>query len=173
MTDSAVDAAVARATAVSITNSQLTLELIDGRSLSVPIAWSPRLASATPEERGNGGSLLMVKASTGRTSTRTLVFAICWRAESPPRTRNPLAAGWIPETLSARDTRQPTPVDPSPPSTQPVIPSAARNLRNKERNRTTFLRKDFPLPRERVRVRGTPKRPNNHDRPKGPPLPEL
>ena len=53
MTDSAVDAAVARATAVSITNSQLTLELIDGRSLSVPIAWSPRLASATPEERGN------------------------------------------------------------------------------------------------------------------------
>ena len=53
MTDSAVDAAVARATAVSITDSQLTLELVDGRSLSVPIAWSPRLAIATPEERDN------------------------------------------------------------------------------------------------------------------------
>ena len=53
MTDSAVDAAVARATAVSISNSQLTLALVDGRSLSVPIAWSPRLAGATPEERDN------------------------------------------------------------------------------------------------------------------------
>ncbi len=53
MTDSAVDAAVARATAVSFVDDQLTLQLVDGRTLSVPIAWSPRLANATPEERNH------------------------------------------------------------------------------------------------------------------------
>lgn len=53
MTDSAVDAAVARATTVSFVEDQLTLRLVDGRTLSVPIAWSPRLAHATPKERDN------------------------------------------------------------------------------------------------------------------------
>ena len=53
MTDSAVDAAVARATAVSFVKDQLTLRLVDGRTLSVPIDWSPRLAHATPKERDN------------------------------------------------------------------------------------------------------------------------
>ncbi len=51
MTDSAVDAAVARATAVAFSGDKLTLQLVDGRSLSVPITWSPRLAHATPAER--------------------------------------------------------------------------------------------------------------------------
>ena len=53
MTDSAVDVAVARATAVAFVDDKLTLQLVDGRSLSVPIDWSPRLAHATPEERGH------------------------------------------------------------------------------------------------------------------------
>ena len=51
MTDSAVDAAVARVTTVTFVGDKLTLQLVDGRSLSVPIAWSPRPAHATPEER--------------------------------------------------------------------------------------------------------------------------
>lgn len=53
MTDSAVDAAVARATAVSFVEGQLTLKLFDGRTLSVPIDWSPRLAHATPDEKNH------------------------------------------------------------------------------------------------------------------------
>ena len=53
MTDSAVDVAVARVAAVSFVEDQLALRLVDGRTLSVPIDWSPRLAHATPEERNH------------------------------------------------------------------------------------------------------------------------
>jgi hypothetical protein len=41
------------ATAVSVTDDCLTVELTDGRSLSVPLAWYPRLQHGTPGERGN------------------------------------------------------------------------------------------------------------------------
>jgi uncharacterized protein DUF2442 len=36
---------------VTLTNEALTVELVDGRVLSVPLVWYPRLAHATPEER--------------------------------------------------------------------------------------------------------------------------
>lgn len=36
-----------------ITENDLIVSLADGRSLSVPIAWYPRLANATPEQRQN------------------------------------------------------------------------------------------------------------------------
>lgn len=38
---------------VIITDDTLTIELSDGRSISVPTAWYPRLLYATPEERRN------------------------------------------------------------------------------------------------------------------------
>jgi hypothetical protein len=38
---------------VIITDKTLTVELNDGRTLSVPLAWYPRLACATPKERCN------------------------------------------------------------------------------------------------------------------------
>jgi hypothetical protein len=38
---------------VIINEETLTVELSDGRSLSVPLAWYPRLACATSEERRN------------------------------------------------------------------------------------------------------------------------
>lgn len=38
---------------VTLTEDTLSVELADGRSLSVPLAWYPRLAHGTPEERGN------------------------------------------------------------------------------------------------------------------------
>jgi len=53
MTTSAVDLAVAVAESVKITEDILTFELSDGRSISVPLAWFPRLVYATPEERAN------------------------------------------------------------------------------------------------------------------------
>lgn len=43
----------AKATGVSTTDDTLTVELADGRTLSVPLAWYPRLLHGTPEERRN------------------------------------------------------------------------------------------------------------------------
>ncbi|MBI1764017.1 MAG: DUF2442 domain-containing protein [Acidobacteria bacterium] len=39
------------AVAVSVTNEKLTVELADGRSLTVPLAWYPRLLHGSPAER--------------------------------------------------------------------------------------------------------------------------
>jgi hypothetical protein len=36
---------------VSITDDALSISLSDGRTLSVPLAWFPRLLHATPQER--------------------------------------------------------------------------------------------------------------------------
>jgi hypothetical protein len=40
------------ATHVAVTVDTLTVELSDGRSISVPLAWYPRLLHGTAEERG-------------------------------------------------------------------------------------------------------------------------
>jgi hypothetical protein len=42
-----------RAEDVVITDDSLTVELNDGRSISVPLAWYPRLLHGTPEERNS------------------------------------------------------------------------------------------------------------------------
>ena len=39
------------ATSVVCTSDELRVSLADGRWLSVPLAWFPRLAQATPEQR--------------------------------------------------------------------------------------------------------------------------
>jgi hypothetical protein len=39
--------------AVQITDADLTVELEDGRTVSVPLVWYPRLVHASPEEREN------------------------------------------------------------------------------------------------------------------------
>ncbi len=41
------------AQSVSLTEDTLRVELSDGRSLSVPLDWYPRLVHGTPEERSN------------------------------------------------------------------------------------------------------------------------
>ena len=38
---------------VSVTDDALQVVLADGRELSVPLTWFPRLLSATPEQRRN------------------------------------------------------------------------------------------------------------------------
>ena len=40
-------------TRVCVTDETITAELADGRTISVPLAWSWRLSEATPEQRGN------------------------------------------------------------------------------------------------------------------------
>jgi hypothetical protein len=42
-----------RAQRVALTEDSLTVDLMDGRTLVVPVAWFPRLWHGTPEERAN------------------------------------------------------------------------------------------------------------------------
>ena len=42
-----------RAEEVTVTDDTLTAELADGRTISVPLAWYPRLVHATQQERDN------------------------------------------------------------------------------------------------------------------------
>lgn len=50
MNSSTTEVPIARAQNVSITEDTLTVELSDGRSISVPLAWYPRLVHGTREE---------------------------------------------------------------------------------------------------------------------------
>jgi hypothetical protein len=50
MSTSTVDV---RAQHVAISDENLTVELSDGRSISVPLAWYPRLLHGSPQERQN------------------------------------------------------------------------------------------------------------------------
>jgi len=45
--------AIPLATHVSCTDDMLTVKLSDGRTISVPLAWYPRLLHGTPGERAN------------------------------------------------------------------------------------------------------------------------
>jgi hypothetical protein len=42
-----------RAQDVSLSEDELTVALADGRRISVPLAWYPRLLHASPEQRAN------------------------------------------------------------------------------------------------------------------------
>jgi Protein of unknown function (DUF2442) len=46
-------AADLRVKAVAVDRDRLSVELMDGRAISVPLVWFPRLANATPEQRAN------------------------------------------------------------------------------------------------------------------------
>ena len=43
---------IPEATTVTVTEDTLTADLMDGRTISVPLVWYPRLVHATPDERG-------------------------------------------------------------------------------------------------------------------------
>ena len=43
----------ARAQRVAVTEDSLIVDLIDGRSISAPVVWYPRLLNGTPGERNN------------------------------------------------------------------------------------------------------------------------
>lgn len=42
-----------RVEAVYFTRNSLVVDLVDGRTISVPLAWYPKLLKATPRERAN------------------------------------------------------------------------------------------------------------------------
>jgi hypothetical protein len=53
MNTSPTDIQVARAQQVAVTEDTLTVDLVDGRTISVPLGWYPRLLHGTPEERNH------------------------------------------------------------------------------------------------------------------------
>jgi len=50
---SPIEISQARAQRVSLTEDALVVELVDGRTITVPLTWYPRLAHGTPAERAN------------------------------------------------------------------------------------------------------------------------
>ncbi len=63
MTTSAIELRMASVQGVNVTDDALTVDLSDGRTVSVPLAWCPRLLHGTPAERnkwrliGNGDGI--------------------------------------------------------------------------------------------------------------------
>ena len=53
MTISAVEISVPAAEKVTVTEDTLSMDLGDGRTIAVPLAWFPRLLHATQKERNN------------------------------------------------------------------------------------------------------------------------
>lgn len=53
MSISTIDSGCARAQSLAITDDTLSVELVDGRTIAVPLAWFPRLLHGTPAERAN------------------------------------------------------------------------------------------------------------------------
>jgi len=53
MNTSTVETRLPTATSAQVSESMLSVELSDGRSISVPVAWYPRLSHGTTGERGN------------------------------------------------------------------------------------------------------------------------
>ena len=51
MTSSVVDVHEARARRASLSDEALTVDLVDGRTIVVPLVWFPRLWHGTPQER--------------------------------------------------------------------------------------------------------------------------
>jgi Protein of unknown function (DUF2442) len=53
MNSSAVEIQEARARSVTVSEDALTVDLVDGRTIIVPLVWYPRLWHGTPEERNH------------------------------------------------------------------------------------------------------------------------
>ena len=53
MTTFAIDLGVPAVQDVRVSDDALTVDLVDGRTLSVPLPWYPRLLHASPEERNH------------------------------------------------------------------------------------------------------------------------
>ncbi len=53
MAFSAVDSRSPQAAAISVSDDTLSVDLSDGRTIAVPVAWYPRLFHASAMERGN------------------------------------------------------------------------------------------------------------------------
>ena len=53
MSSSTVDTRIPTAASVRVSDDTLSVELADGRAISVPVAWYPRLSHGTAQERNH------------------------------------------------------------------------------------------------------------------------
>ncbi len=53
MSTSETELREAMAQSIHVNDDALTVDLVDGRTVTVPLAWFPRLAHGTPDERAN------------------------------------------------------------------------------------------------------------------------
>ncbi|MDQ1272903.1 MAG: hypothetical protein QG591_1533 [Planctomycetota bacterium] len=55
---------------VTITEDTLSVDLSDGRTISVPLAWFPRLLQSTPDERNSWRDSCLTERSCRRAGPR-------------------------------------------------------------------------------------------------------
>ncbi len=104
MPSSEAEAHEALATRVTVSEDTLTVELADGRTLAAPLAWYPRLAQASPQERAawrllGGGvgihwpavdeDISVANLLAGRRSAESQASFKLWLAGRPKTTRDP------------------------------------------------------------------------------------
>ena len=65
MPTSTVKFELSEATSIRVTEDTLVVELADGRAISVPLDWYPRLVHATPAERNRWNSMPTISTSIG------------------------------------------------------------------------------------------------------------
>jgi hypothetical protein len=79
---------------VAVNEDELTVALMDGRTITVPLAWHPRLAEATPEQRAH-----WEMAGAG--------YGIHWPdLDEDLSTEGLLAGAWAPRGSAARRSSQ-------------------------------------------------------------------
>lgn len=79
---------------VSVSDEALTVELEDGRTLSAPLGWYPRLAHAKPEERKRWRLIGQGAGFIGTTSTKTSVSRGFYLASAPVKASIRFSGGW-------------------------------------------------------------------------------
>ena len=66
-----VESSEVLAVEVSCTDDALTVTLDDGRTVSVPLVWFPRLLTASPKQRKDWELMAAESAFTGKQSMKT------------------------------------------------------------------------------------------------------
>ena len=74
---------------VHVTHTTLAVDLVDGRTITVPLAWYPRLLDASMSNYPTGKSVAPDTASTGPTLTRILAPKVSCAARRTPNKADP------------------------------------------------------------------------------------
>jgi hypothetical protein len=81
---------------VTVTNKKLMVDLADGRSIAVPLAWYPRLMYGSPKERQNW-QLLGDGYAIEWPDLLTSMLALKghWLADAAAKAKSRLSVGWL------------------------------------------------------------------------------
>ncbi len=99
MSISAVEISVPGAEDVMVTDDTLSVDLSDGRTILVPLAWFPRLLHATKEERNNWrligrGRGIHWEGIDEDISTKTSASKTFWQVGRQAKVKHHLRSGW-------------------------------------------------------------------------------